>query len=416
MSRIVRRAAIFSVGMATMAAALDARQVTPSASPVFTQWTTLCDGVEHTTSIALGDLDADGDLDVVYGNGRHLPERDWIWSNNGHGVLYGKRPVGLEADPTYAIVLADIDSNGTPDLIVANDTGHPSLAYRNDGHGNFTLLGPLGRARQPRRAAAAGDFDGDGDFDVVLVGLGQDHIYLNDGTGRRWIERELGTREGGAPGRATGVAVGDLDGDNDLDIVVPGRYEAPSVVYLNDGKAGFAQQRQFGSPADDMTSVALADIDGNGSLDILTGNWRQPHHVYTRDGRGEFTRQGTFGAGDEQTWSVAVADMDLDGDQDVVVGNADIAYWGIDLDGNGLDPRDRYGNEQTGAPGRLYLNDGRGQLHAGSSFGLGNDNTRPVALGDIDGDGDTDIVVGNDCQPNHVFFNSLRGRRGERLP
>ena len=406
--------ALTAVGYAGVGA-LDADQGTASTLPAFAQWSTLCEGVEHTTSIAIGDLDADGDLDLVSGNGRHLPERDWVWSNNGRGVFYGKRSVGSEADPTYAVALGDLDGNGSLDLVVANDTGHASLAYRNDGHGHFTPLGPLGRARQPRRAVALGDFDGDRDLDAVLVGLGQDHLYLNDGTGRGWTERAFGRRETGALPRATGVATGDIDGDGDIDIVVPGRYEAKSLIYFNDGQSGFAQSKEFGAAADDMTTVALADLDGDKRLDIITGNWKQPHRVYLNDGGESFTRTKTFGGGDEQTWSLAVADMDLDGDHDVVVGNANIAFWGIDLDQNGLDPRDSYGNAALNAPSRLYVNDGRGGLSPGPAISAGHDNTRPVAVGDLDRDGDPDVVLGNDCQSSHIFWNPTRGSKAEAL-
>lgn len=73
--------------------------------PEFSQWSALCQGIEHTASIALGDLDGDGDLDLVFGNGRHFREVDWVYSNDGRGTFYGKRPLGTEPDGTYGVAL-----------------------------------------------------------------------------------------------------------------------------------------------------------------------------------------------------------------------------------------------------------------------------------------------------------------------
>lgn len=377
----------------------------PIPAQTFSRWSPLCDGVAHTAGIALGDLDADGDLDAVFATGRHLPEQDWVLSNDGHGGFYGKRALSGTADPSYGVALADLDGDGDLDAVVANDIGAPSVAYRNDGRGQFTFLAAFGATRQPRRAVAVGDFDKDGDVDIVLVGMNQDHLYFNDGAGRRWTERALGARQGDLA-RATGVAVADLDADNDLDIVIPGRYEGHSLVYVNDGKGNFAETREFGTGPDDPTSVAVGDVDGDGDPDIVAAHWEQQHVVYVNDGRGRFNKSGTFGAGNEQAWAVVLGDLDLDGDQDAVVGNANVNYWTDDLDGDGRP--DRFGQEARGISSRVYVNNGRGQFTAGASFSTGHDNTRPIAVGDVDGDGDLDVVMGNDCQPNLVFFNSIR--------
>jgi hypothetical protein len=385
-------------------------------TPTFTRWSTFCEGVEHTASVALGDLDGDGDLDVLFGNGRHFVETNWILSNDGYGMFYGRRAFGGQPNPTYGVALGDLDGDGALDAVVANDLGHPSVLYRNDGKGNLVSVLSLGTypdsMTRARRAVALGDLDGDGDLDVVLVGLDQDHLYLNEDGGRRWVERAFGSRETGDAPRWTGVALADVDGDADLDIVVPGRYESRSLIYLNDGKASFAEHRPFGATADDPTSVAVGDMDGDGDLDIVAAHWEQPHLLYVNDGGGNFTPHGRFGSGREQAWSVALADMDLDGDLDAVVGSANIDYWNTDVAG---DKRpDQFGNARRDEPSRLFFNDGTGRMTAGPTLGTGIDNTRPLALGDVDGDGDTDIVMGNDCQPNHVFFNSLRSSQRSR--
>lgn len=105
----------------------------------------------------------DGDLDIIFANGQHLPQLDWVFSNNGRGIFSGKRSLGASdnADPSYGVALADLDGDGVLDAIVANDAT-ASVVYRNDGKGNFNSLGSLGAAREPRRAIAVGDLDQDG--------------------------------------------------------------------------------------------------------------------------------------------------------------------------------------------------------------------------------------------------------------
>lgn len=200
-----------------------------------------------------------------------------------------------------------------------------------------------------------------------------------------------------------------MDGDKDLDIVVPGRYQNPSIIYINNGKGAFHESQTFGAAKDDTTTVAVADLDRDGDPDIVAANWEQQHAVFLNDGRGGFADSRSFGSGDEQTWTVQLGDVDLDGDLDVVLGNVNVASWVENLDAS-PEP-DRAGHQRRDVPSRIYVNDGSGTLSPGPTFGTGHDDTRPVVLGDLDGDGDLDIVMGNDCQSSRVFFNGIRQKQ-----
>jgi hypothetical protein len=301
------------------------------------------------------------------GNGRHFRELDWVYTNDGNGMFYGKRPLRSEPDGTYGVALGDVDGDGALDAVVANDIGNRSVVYRNDGRGNFGLLASLGSYPAPCSRTSGARLGSAISIRTAIstssaVGVSQDHIYLNERQGREWRELPFGTREPGVDARRTSVALGDIDRDGDLDVVLPGRYASHSLIYLNDGHAGFGESREFCAAADDMTAVALSDLNGDGYLDIAAVNWQQRHHILLNDGKGLFRPAGTFGETGDQAWSIASGDLDGDGDTDLIVGNSNVGYWSEDLTGDGRP--DRGGNTRRQAPSRIYWNDGAGKMSA----------------------------------------------------
>jgi hypothetical protein len=212
---------------------------------------------------------------------------------------------------------------------------HPlSLAYRRSRITSLCValillagllpVGPLGSLIAPAQAAdpgfavrrffgqgknlmsaAIGDMDGDGDLDIVGGSKPPffNTIYLNDGLGNFVAGSSFGT----AASFTQGVAVGDLNGDGSLDVVagnciVPGSFppytctsDAPNALYLNDGAGNFSASRSFGTGSDKTTSVALGDMDRDGDLDIVVGNEQQQSAAYLNDGAGNFAVEVPFG-------------------------------------------------------------------------------------------------------------------------
>ncbi|MBN2392719.1 MAG: VCBS repeat-containing protein [Anaerolineae bacterium] len=320
-------------------------------------------------SIALGDLDDDGDLDAFSAN--RYGSANKVWLNNGSGT-FADSGQNLGSSDSEALALGDLDGDGDLDAFVGNTTGQANRVWLNNGAGTFTSNGQtLGSSDSV--AVELGDVDGDGDLDAFVGNWsGQaNQVWLNGGMG---TFVDSGQALGASYSRA--VRLGDLDGDGDLDVFI-GNW-GPNQVWLNDGAGGFTNSNQ--SLGDSETAgIALGDVDGDGDLDAFVAN-RSNHadEVWMNNGTGNFTNSGQR-LGDSSSEAVVLGDVDGDGDLDAFVGNSD------------------QGN-------KIWLNDGTGTFNE-SIRSPSDSRSWAVALGDLDGDGDLDAFVGNNEQVNRVWLN-----------
>ncbi len=189
--------------------------------------------------------------------------------------------------------------------------------------------------------------------------------------------------------RTNAAPLGDLDNDGDLDFLTGNWAIYPAnVVWKNNGNGTFTQGQEIGNS--DTEGVVFGDLDGDGDLDVVFANRSdQPDEVWMNDGTGRFTDSGQR-LGNYSSWDLAIGDLDGDGDLDLFV--------------------------VTSVGNRVWLNDGHG-IFTDSGQRLGSSQSMCVALGDLDGDGDLDAFVANNG-PNMVWFNDGHGiftDSGQRL-
>jgi len=388
-------------------------------------------GGGNVKDLALGDLDGDGAADLVLAQS---PAGAIALRNDGKGVftLPGTTYNAPNARTTTAVALGDVDADGDLDLVAGN-AGEPGTVWRNDGQGNFADSGQrLGGFNPPFAASVAlADLNRDGLPDLVFGNLGfTNTVWMNTGQGRF-----IDTNQMLGAGDTTTVAIGDIDNDKDLDVVFGNGSNGVSTAWRNDGTGlyFFSTGQPLASVGPDYYGrLALGDIDGDNRPDVVVGNAAATGGIiaHINDGLGRFTASPAFSGNSR---SLVLADLDNDGDLDLVEGRANGSGFTLDQ------------GTTTGLPNRVWLNDGNGRFHPAVpvlrtvadpwALALGRLNAGPApdlvacsatrcaallvsgslldgsatvqtrelgigvsafatpALGDLDGDGQTDIVI-----------------------
>lgn len=329
---------------------------------------------ETSANASVGDLDGDGDLDIVLAKGRHWPLLDRVLLNDGKGKFVTK-DLGTAPDRTYSAGLADLDGDGDLDAVISNDQPDSKLIYLNDGKAQFRVAGTWGAPGWSTRNAAVADLNGDGKPDVIAANRpGPSYVCLNDGAG--------GFAKPCIPIPAqssTTIVPADYNKDGSIDLAVPHREGGQCLIYFNDGRAGFAATKPFGPPNTAARTAAAGDLNGDGWPDLIVGDERMGSFVHLNDGKGDLLPGVPLGEKKLVPYAIAIHDMNRDGKADVVIGYVE-------------------------APGSVFFNDGAGRQFTQVRFGDGKGVVYGLALGDLNGDGDPDIAAARSDAPNVVYF------------
>jgi tetratricopeptide (TPR) repeat protein len=401
--------------------------------------------------VALLDFDGDGWLDIYAVQGGPFPPRrdsprfgDRLFRNRGDGRFddaTARSGLGaLSGGYGFGVAVGDFDNDGRPDIFVTRWRCY--ALYHNLGDGRFedvTARAGLGGDRDWPSSAAWADLDNDGDLDLYvchylkwdevnpplcahshgrhngycdprLLPSLPDHVFRNDGGRFIDVTEQAGIVD--REGRGLGVVAADLDEDGKIDLFVANDTTA-NFFFRNQGgfrfteeglESGLAASAHGGNLAG--MGVACGDFDGDGRLDLAVTNYLgESTTLYHNHGEGRFSDRAASAALAAPTrfmlgFGLAALDANNDGRLDLAQANGHVDDYG---------PAFPYL-----MPAQLFLGNGAGKL-LDVSERAGPDWRRPrlargLAVGDLDNDGRTDVVIVAQNAPLALLHNQLASR------
>ncbi len=328
-------------------------------------------GGPDTYSVAVADVNGDGKPDIVVANSGN--NTVGVLLGNGDGtfrpaVTYPSSAAGSGATCPDAVTIADVNGDGRPDLIVTNYCSENYLTklvgvLLGNGDGTFQSAVAYDSGGLQAYSVAVADVNGDGKPDLLVanwvasdqdVGSGTVGVLLGNGDGT--FQPAVAYDSGGT--LAYSIAVADVNGDGNLDVAVAncaptGSFACPNFggsggtgvvgILLGNGDGTFRPVVTYDSGGLYATSIAIADVNGDGKPDLLVTNWCASAGcgtdgvvgVLVGNGDGTFQPAQTFDSGGGAAWSVAVADVNGDGMPDLLVAdNSSSSAVGVLLHSN----------------------------------------------------------------------------------
>lgn len=395
-------------------------------------------------ALALLDYDGDGDLDlycVQAGDcmaGEAVSAANVLYRNDGMRFTDVTAEAGV-GDTGYGngVATGDYDGDGDVDIYVGNLAAN--VLYRNDGDGSFTDVTAEAGVGNEKWTVSSGffDYDADGDLDLFMVNNvnwtpiietecetnygvrdycspgnynapSVDTLYRNDGGGKFTdVTAESGIDKG--VGVGWGVAAADYDGNGTLDFYVANDGMA-NLLWLNDGEGHFTDGALLAGCALNMNGTAEAgmgvqslDVENDGDIDLFMTHMHNETNTFYLNKKGVFTdRTSATGLGVASLvytgFGMGFQDFDLDGELDLYVANGRV----------GLTPPHLSESDPYAEPNQLFFGKGKGKFRearGGPTTPELLGTSRAAAFGDLDNDGDIDVVYLDWAAPVKVLEN-----------
>jgi hypothetical protein len=366
---------------------------------------------------ALWDVNGDGKVDVIVGN-----MSDYGNGNGRVGVMLGKGDGTLQTAVAYdsggnnlsSVLVKDVNGDGKPDILATNQcvdgscTGAVGILLGN-GDGTFQGISPYNPGGINANSLVAVDMNRDGKLDLLAVNVCSDSNCSNGsvgvllGNGDGTFHSAVQYASGGL--YSFSLAVADVDGDGKLDVLVADECSSSTCtngkvsVLSGNGDGTFKAPTAYGSAGAYALSIVAGDVNGDGKPDLVVGNECGDISTCTNgtvgvllgNGDGTFEPAVGYNSGGAYTNSLAIADVNGDGRPDLVLTN-------------------QCSNSScTSGSAAVLLGNGEGTFQPAANYNTGGLYANALAVEDINADGKLDLLVTDQCQSNSTCNNGPPG-------
>lgn len=318
------------------------------------------------------DIDNDGDIDVLATTNGGLS----ILENDGSGN-FTETTLGIGIG--VHLEVGDFNNDGNIDIAANNETGDTVSLALGNGDGTFQSILSYAVGNTPRRISL-GDIDEDGNLDIVasVIGGAETSVYVLFGNGDGTLQAATTVNVGDYQNT---VELGDVNGDGHLDIVT-GQHGGAIGVALGDGAGNFAPTITYSVGSGLIKDIDIGDVNNDGLLDVVAARSTGDLWVFLNDGAGTFNSTISYNlasVGSGAYWDVELVDLDDDGNLDLGVASAGTAI-------------------------EVFMGNGNGSFTSNGTYAVTSGEARSLSYADFDGDGGIDFVASSGADQDAAFL------------